>query len=409
MEKPLNDSAELQEPGSPLVWLLVAGLVYCLLLGIALTGDGFVLISGGREGARHIFSFATNPLIGVLLGTLATALLQSSSAVTSIIVALVAGGLPVELAVPLVMGANMGTTVTNTIVSMGAARESGSFQRAFSAATVHDMFNLLAILIFLPIEILFSPLQSGAGTLAEVLRGSEFSPSGFNPLKMIVEPAAAMASMPLGGLPPLLSGSLILALGILAIVLSVLLLAGRLKSVLTGRAGKVVDAALGRGPVVSVSAGVVVTVAVQSSSTTTSLIVPLASSGKITLHQAYPFTLGANIGTTITALLAAMSVTGDYRLPALQIALVHFFYNLLGVLLILSIPFLRELPIWCAVQLGRLAALSRVWPLVYLLSVFFLLPGIALYVQQQLNVQSAAEEEHGKGPGKQLPAGIYDD
>ena len=153
------------------IWLLVASLVYVLLIGVSVIGDGFKLASGGAEGARDIFAFATNPVVGVLLGTLATALVQSSSTVTSVIVGLVAGGLPVSLAVPMIMGANMGTTVTNTIVALGAMRDGEAFRRSFTAATVHDIFNFMAISILLPIEIVFHPLENIAGTLAGMLAG----------------------------------------------------------------------------------------------------------------------------------------------------------------------------------------------------------------------------------------------
>ncbi|MEI5617209.1 thymidylate synthase, partial [Streptomyces brasiliscabiei] len=87
------------------------------------------------------------------------ALIQSSSTVTSIIVGLVAGGLPVELAIPMIMGANIGTTVTNTLVSLGHVRYKDEFKRAFASATIHDFFNLLAVAIFLPLEMAFGILE----------------------------------------------------------------------------------------------------------------------------------------------------------------------------------------------------------------------------------------------------------
>ena len=87
--------------------------------------------------------------------------MQSSSASTSVIVGLVASGaLGVEQAVPMVMGANIGTTVTNTLVSLGHVRQSAEFKRAFAAATVHDFFNVLAVSILLPIELIFKPISS---------------------------------------------------------------------------------------------------------------------------------------------------------------------------------------------------------------------------------------------------------
>tara|TARA_B100001093_G_scaffold417270_1_gene408180 strand:+ start:591 stop:959 length:369 start_codon:yes stop_codon:yes gene_type:complete len=120
---------------------------------------GFKWASGGAEGAEKIFAFATNPVVGVILGTLSTALVQSSSTVTSVIVGLVAGGVPVSIAVPMIMGANMGTTITNTIVVLGDVKDGKTFNKAFRASTVHDFFNLYSIAIFLPIEAIFHPLE----------------------------------------------------------------------------------------------------------------------------------------------------------------------------------------------------------------------------------------------------------
>ncbi|MEM9623453.1 MAG: Na/Pi cotransporter family protein, partial [Pseudomonadota bacterium] len=151
-------SADSTNPGI-LSWLSIICLVYLLLVGVAVVGAGFKWVSGGAEGAAAIFSVVSAPLAGVILGTLATALVQSSSTVTSVIVGLVAGGVPVSIAVPMIMGANMGTTITNTIVSLGNLREKGAFTKSFQAATVHDFFNLFSILIFLPIEIMFHPLE----------------------------------------------------------------------------------------------------------------------------------------------------------------------------------------------------------------------------------------------------------
>ena len=98
------------------------------------------------------------------------------------------------------------------------------------------------------------------------------------------------------------------------------------------------------------------TVVVQSSSTTTSLMVPLAGSGVFQLREVYPFTLGANIGTTITALLAATVTASGNLETALQIALAHLLYNLLGVVVIYGIPWLRTLPMLGAEWLARVGS-----------------------------------------------------
>jgi sodium-dependent phosphate cotransporter len=285
--------------------------------------------------------------------------------------------MPVSIAVPMIMGANMGTTITNTIVSLGNIGERQAFSRSFEAATVHDMFNLYSIVIFLPIEILFSPLERSAAVLAGWLEGgSGPSVSDANFISAVTKPVAEWVVGVCQSLPTAIGGSVVILLGITLIIFSVIYLGKALRSAMTGRARHLVDAAVGRGPVTGIFSGTVVTVLVQSSSTTTSLVVPMAGAGMLTTRQVYPFTLGANIGTCITALLAATAVTGQFQTFALQIAIVHLLYNVFGVLLFAAIPWLWNLPLRSAHWLGEKVSLHRGWALGYLLSVFFVLPGM---------------------------------
>lgn len=362
---------------SALPWLQVVVFVYLLLVGVATIGAGFKWISGGAEGAAAIFAFASNPVVGVVLGTLATALVQSSSTVTSVIVGLVAGGVPVSIAVPMIMGANMGTTITNTIVSLGNLRERGAFRKSFEAATVHDFFNLYSIVLFLPLEVAFHPLEKSGAYLAGFLSGgAEASMGGFNIVSALTKPVSGMLVGLFKAMPDTLGALLTIAAGIAMIIGSVLSLGKLLRAVMTGRAKGLVDAAIGRGPLAGIASGTAVTVLVQSSSTTTSLVVPLAGAGVLTTRQIYPFTLGANIGTCVTALLAATSISGGSEYFALQIALVHLLYNVFGVALFMAIPFLRELPVRSSERLGALVEAHRGWALGYIGSVFFVLPGM---------------------------------
>jgi sodium-dependent phosphate cotransporter len=187
------------------------------------------------------------------------------------------------------------------------------------------------------------------------------------------------------GLPTALGGSLAIALGIGMIMLSVIYLGKLLRSAMTGRAQRIVDAAVGRGPVTGIASGTVVTVLVQSSSTTTSLVVPLAGAGVLTTRQVYPFTLGANIGTCITALLAATAITGDNKIFAMQIALAHLLYNVFGVLFFAIVPWLWSLPVRSATWLGNRVEHNRGWALGYLVTVFFALPGAVLGAEYLLS------------------------
>jgi sodium-dependent phosphate cotransporter len=122
--------------------------------------------------------------------------------------------------------------------------------------------------------------------------------------------------------------------------------------------------------------GLVVTAMVQSSSITTSLLVPLAGASLITLEQAFPITIGANIGTTVTALLAALAVTGVNATAGITIALVHLLFNLSGTLLIYPVERIREIPLSAARWLADTVTESRRWAILYVIGFFYGLPAL---------------------------------
>lgn len=356
-----------------LSWLAVLALVYLLLAAVAGIGDGFKSAAG--DNARELFAFASNPIIALVVGLVATALIQSSSTVTSIIVGLVAGGLPIGIAIPMVMGANIGTSLTSTLVSLGHVRNGEEFKRAFAAATVHDSFNLCAVAIMLPIEIVFRPLERVATSLAQVLYSdASLSMSDVNFMKTLLTPASQVLEMATSWIPGIFSGIAMIVMGIALILFVVSRIGKILRSLLVGKARDIMHAAVGKGPIAGMASGTAITVLVQSSSTTTSLIVPLAGTGVFTIQQIYPFTLGSNIGTTITALLAATAISGPMADTALAIALVHLFFNVFAIAIIYGIPFTRNIPIQIAEMLATLAMRSKWYVVAYIAGVFFLIP-----------------------------------
>lgn len=363
-----------------LSWLILAAALYVLLVAVGVVGKGFRLAFGGAEGIGDLFEFATNPFIGLVLGILATALIQSSSTVTSIIVGLVAGGMPIAMAIPMVMGANVGTTVTNTLVSFGHLKRPSEFRRAFAAATIHDFFNLLSIVIFLPLELAFGLLEKLSGALGHVVESiGTVDAGGKGIFKTVIGAGTEFVESLTAALPDVWAGSVSIVGGIALILVSILYLGNALKTVFVGKAKRILQAAVARGPVTGICSGTLVTVLVQSSSTTTSIIVPLAGSGVIGLRHAYPFTLGANIGTTVTALLAATAIVGPTHAVAHQIAIAHFLYNLLGVAVIYSIPWLREIPVAGAEWIARLGSERKWTAMAYIISVFFGIPAALVY------------------------------
>ena len=375
-----SDSQQQQSATRALFnWMSVIALVYLILVAVGAVSHGFKGFSGGAEGAAQIFAFANNPFVALLLGILATALVQSSSTVTSVIVGLVAGGLPIGMAIPMVMGANLGTTITNTIVSMGHVRDRAEFRRAFAAATVHDFFNLLAVFIFLPLELMFGLLQHSAEWLANLLVGSaNMSMKGMDFMKPLTAPAQQLIDSAVAFLPGKGAAIATIVIGILLILACVTYLGKVLQKVLVGRAKEVLHKALGRGPLSGITSGALVTIMVQSSSTTTSLMIPLAGGGVFSTRQLYPFTLGANIGTTITALLAATAISGAGAQLALTIALVHVLFNLFAVVIIYGIPFLRDLPVRAAEGLARVGSENKLLALGYVAGLFFALPALMM-------------------------------
>ena len=185
-------------------------------------------------------------------------------------------------------------------------------------------------------------------------------------------------------LPERWAGVALIVLGVGLILVAIIRLSIALRAVMVGKASQLLHASVGRGPISGIVSGAVVTVVVQSSSTTTSLMVPLAGSGVFQLREVYPFTLGANIGTTITALLAATVAASGNLETALQIALAHLLYNLLGVVVIYGIPWLRTLPMLGAEWLARVGSERKGLAIAYTLGVFFVVPGVLAFVGTRL-------------------------
>jgi sodium-dependent phosphate cotransporter len=357
--------------------LAVLALLFVFLVGVKGLGDGITLL--GRDSLDAFFSATSNPFIGLMVGLLATTLVQSSSVTTSMIVGLVAAptdALPVSIAVPMIMGANIGTTVTNTIVSLAHMNRRDEFRRAFAVATCPDFFNFITVLLLLPLELATGFLQRTATAIS-----SRISHVGGVELDNPLKDALGLALAPIkGALGAISSGRVTAVLLILVsgtlIYVALFVIVRVMRASMEERVESFVTRALGRSVLLSMLVGIVATVMVQSSSITTSLLVPLAGAGLITLRQAFPITVGANIGTTVTALLASMAVTGPHAEAALTIALVHLLFNVTGTIMILPVPFMRNLPLAAASRLADVAARSRKWALAYVVGLFYLLPAI---------------------------------
>jgi len=127
-----------------------------------------------------------------------------------------------------------------------------------------------------------------------------------------------------------------------------------------------------------------VTAMVQSSSITTSLLVPLGAAGILRLEQALPITIGANIGTTVTAMLAALAGSGANAVFGLEIALVHLLFNLTGLVLIYPLQATRNIPLRGARYLTSLAIRSRKLTLLWVAGLFYGVPALLLFAERVL-------------------------
>lgn len=361
---------------SPRAWrpVLLVVVLLAFFVGLDLLGLAFGLF--GKGFAAMLVEETSNPFVGLFAGILGTALVQSSSTTTSLTVALVAAGaLTVEGAIPIIMGANIGTSVTNTLVSLAHVTRRGEFERAFAGATIHDLFNLMTVAILFPLELATGVLARSSVVLASAVEGMGGLKLA-DPIKMVVRPISNQIIDLLGRSPVL---TLVLALALLFLALK--LLVDLLKAIMSGKAEQVLHQTLFRSPIAAITAGMLMTVMVQSSSITTSVMIPLVAAGIVTLEQVFPFTIGANIGTTVTALIAALS-TGS--VAAVTVAFSHLLFNLAGTLAVFVPPPIRRIPIAAARALGRLTVRNRLYAIVYVVGLFFLLPLLLIILSEAL-------------------------
>lgn len=359
------------KPGDSVVLklLMMAGLLYLFLLSITLLGSTFKLF--GKGFAETIFQSTSNPVLGLMIGMLATAIVQSSSTTTSLVVRLVASGMiPLANAIPMVMGANIGTSVTNIIVSLGHISRRDEFERAFTGSMLHDFFNVCAVAVLLPLEHYFHMIEKSARVLQHLF--ADFGGLKFSSfLGAATKPVAKWIILVTGENPYV---AVILALIMMFVALRYIVKV--MKTLVLSRVEKFFQRYVFRTPILSFLLGVVITVLVQSSSITTSIIVPLLGAGVLNVVQIYPYLLGANIGTTITAFLASF-VTGSA--DAVAVAFAHLVFNIFGIAIFWP---LKRIPIFLAETLGKFAAKSKLVPIAYIIVVFFLIPGIAIYFME---------------------------
>jgi sodium-dependent phosphate cotransporter len=350
----------------------IISALYMFLVGIA--GMSSAIKHMGAGFAETVLTTTSDPFIALFIGIFATVLFQSSSTTTSLIVGMVSSGsLTIAGSIPMIMGANIGTTVTNTIVSIGHINKRTEFKRAFAASTVHDFFNILAVIIIFPIEIIFHPLQKISEWFAlqifgrieniEVLQAK-------SPIKVAVKGGSEFIQKFTFD-----NDVVYLILSVCITFLMLYSIVKLLRSLVLKKIEGFFDQYIFNTAMKAMLFGVIITIMVQSSSITTSLVVPLAGAGVLTLRQIFPFTLGANIGTTVTALLAALTGT----VSALVAGFSHLLFNIFGIIIIYGIPALRNIPIFLSENIADIAVEKKYVPILYLLIIFVLIPLCIIY------------------------------
>ncbi len=322
---------------------------------------------------EQIVIATSNPFISLFIGLLLTAIIQSSSTITITVVAIVASGtISLENAVFMIMGANIGTTVTSTLVALGHVTHKKEFRKAISAATIHDFFNICTALILVPLEYFFKLLSRLASSMAQGMH--YYAPknvfSVFDPFVAPLAPFYENFSFWM-----FQYGILSTLASILILFLLIQLISGFFKKLILDKKPNLLEKILFRNPYRSFLFGTLLTGLIQSSSLISSLIVPIVANNKLSLKRAFPFLMGANVGTTLTALLAAFPESE----AALSVALAHFLFNFIGVLIFLPIKPIRRIPLKLARRIGRATIQNRLMGFIYVVITFFVIPFLLIY------------------------------
>ena len=361
--------------------ILVLAFVYIFLVSIGLMGIAFK--GFGKEFAENLIKTTSNPFVGLFIGILATSIVQSSSTTTSIIVGMVASGvITVGNAIPIVMGANIGTTVTGILVSIGHIGRREEFKRAVSGGTLGGFFKMMCVAIIFPLELATGILGKIANWMSNIFvnfGGITFT----NPIKLATRPLVHFIENVVIKLrvPSGIAYGLMLIISLILLFAALYYIVKLMRNMVAERAEIVLNNVIGKHGILAILAATFFTAVIQSSSITVALMIPLNAAGILTLRTMYPLVMGANIGTTVTAILASFA-TGN--IAAITVAFVHFLFNMTCLFCIYPIKILKKIPIFMSTKLGELAYKKRRYALLYTLIVFFIIPALFILIFKML-------------------------
>lgn len=365
------ESLEEQLPVKKGKFLKYAQVFLALLLFVFAIDLLTVAMGSINSGvALEILQATKNPFISLFIGLLVTALIQSSSTVTASVVAIVASGnLTLQQAVPIVLGANIGTTLTSTLVSFSYIMNKKEFRRALSAGISHDAFNILSVIILFPMELYFGFLSGLAEKIASFFSSDNAfeGPLVYNRMftRTATEWIVDQINIPF----------LTMLLSVFLVFFAIKVLSTAMYKTFVRDSFEEINKMIFQKTGLAFIYGIFFTAAVQSSTVTTSLVVPLVANKKVTLTKAFPFIIGANIGTTITAVIASIYKSE----AAIALAIVHILFNSFGALIFLPFPEIRKIPVLIANFMGKTSVQNRAFGFAYILLTFFIIPFLLIY------------------------------
>ncbi len=266
-------------------FLTMIGGLALFLYGMSTMGDGLVMLSGGKL-EQILEKLTQKKIMALLLGALVTAVIQSSSATTVMVVGFVNSGImKLSQAVGIIMGANIGTTITSWILSLTGISSGNFFIRLFKPSTFTPVLAAVGIILSMTGKD-GSKKKTAGGILlgfAVLMFGMETMSDAVSPLKD----------------NPVFTGMLTLF----------------------------------SAPVLGMAAGAVLTAVIQSSSASVGILQALCISGAVTYGTAIPIIMGQNIGTCVTALISSVGASKNAK----RAAFIHLYFNLIGTLIFMII------------------------------------------------------------------------
>ncbi|WP_096460263.1 Na/Pi symporter [Corynebacterium suranareeae] len=372
--------------------LLVILSILVIIIGINLILDG--VYGFGTFSTTQMYQVAKDPLIGVLIGILATALVQSSTTTTTLTVTAVGTGIvSVPVAIPIILGANIGTTITAMLVAFSYMGERREFKQAFTVAAMHVWFNVLVVMFLFIVEQLFHPFRTISGAIAtQITEQTGGSLPTSDVMTKVFEPLIEILGM--NGLIGLIDNQSIAAVvclivGTLFILFAVRAMSSQIRTITAATVTSIMDKVINpeNSPKARILSnfwsfilGILFTLMVTASSVTVASMQPVAVSGVVKQKPLLGVILGANVGTTVTAMFATFAIVNDQGEFAIQAALIHVIVNLTGALMVLCIPQLANAIVHLSEKTARFAARSYSVTVATIGSLYILIPSLALLV-----------------------------